>query len=143
MAAPDGLSIRGTALWDVLAQDPSTPAGVLALEACRTADRLDELDRIIAGKGVLDLLRFRLCDDEGTVAEVKFDNVMAEVRQQQNALRQMLVSLGMKPGAPVAKPKGSPLDELRAKREARGGDGASVPDAPRTTRERAATRRRR
>ena len=145
MTAPKGLGTRGTALWKSLAQAEDTPAGVLALEACRTADLLDDLHEIADGKGVLELLHFRLVTDDGSVAEVKFDNVVGEIRQQQNNLRQMLLSLGLKPGvaAEPAKPKGSPLDELRAKREAREGDGPADPDSPRTTRERTAARRRR
>jgi hypothetical protein len=35
---------RGTELWASLGQDEFTPAGVLAVEACRIADRLDRLD---------------------------------------------------------------------------------------------------
>lgn len=63
------------------------------------ADRLDELDRIIQGKGVLRLMRFRLedvfedADEKRTVVEVKFNSVLAEARQQQNVLKQLLVAL--------------------------------------------------
>ena len=58
--SPDGLGPRGSALWESLARSPETPDGVLALEACRAADRLDELDSIIHGKGVLHLMQLRL-----------------------------------------------------------------------------------
>lgn len=99
MTAPDDLSPRGAALWKALGQTLDTPAGALALEACRAVDRLDELDRIIAGKGVLNLMRFRLHMDDYdppiATVKVEFSNVLSEVRQQQMALKQMLVTLGI------------------------------------------------
>lgn len=75
------------------ATDPRQRA--LLVEAARIADRLDDLNEIIAGRGVLQLLRFRLVDDEGRVAEVKFDHVLSEARQQAVALRSLLQSLGV------------------------------------------------
>jgi hypothetical protein len=99
---------------------------VLALEACRAADRLDELDSIIHGKGVLHLMQFRLKDlfspdDERRVSvEVKFDSVLSEARQQQGVLRQMLVSLGLQsaPASESAAPA-STVDEFTQRRERR------------------------
>jgi len=113
------------ALWESLGCEEGTPEGVLALEACRAADRLDELDRVIAGKGVLNLMRFRgVVDGDEPVVVVKFDGVLGEARQQQNALRQMLITLGV--GAPVAKgeatpvsPKASAVDEFTKRRQER------------------------
>ncbi|WP_125777184.1 hypothetical protein [Antribacter gilvus] len=98
-----------------------TDARTLALltEAARIADRLDDLDDIIAGKGVLQLLRFRLVDDEGRVAEVKFDGVLAESRQQATALRGILAQLGVPKVEAVKPERRSGLDQLRARREAR------------------------
>ena len=124
--SPDGLGPRGSALWESLARSPETPDGVLALEACRTADRLDELDSIIHGKGVLHLMQFRLKDlfspdDERRVSiEVKFDSVLSEARQQQGVLRQMLVSLGLQ-SAPADSPAApaSTVDEFTQRRERR------------------------
>lgn len=63
----------------------------LALEAARAADRLDDIDRIIQGKGVLELMQFRLKElptdpsetGEPYVVEVKFQTVLAEARGQQ------------------------------------------------------------
>lgn len=91
----------------------------LLVEAGRIADRLDDLDRIITGKGVLELLRFRLVDHEGRVAEVKFDNVLSEARQQASALRGILAQLGVPKVEAVATVRGSKVDELRARRAAR------------------------
>lgn len=87
---PTGLGERGQVLWEHLKRgDPLVDA--LALEIARTADRLDELDNIIQGKGVLDLMQFRLTDlpsDEGDpfVVEVKFNAVMSEAKGQQASL---------------------------------------------------------
>lgn len=90
---------RGQLLESALA-----PAGsprsvqVLAEEAGRITDRLDELDRIIAGKGVLDLMRFRTkvfedLDHVEVNVNVVFDSVLGEARQQAGQLRQILDSL--------------------------------------------------
>lgn len=128
--AEDDLSLqsRGSVLFEALAPAGSTEGvRALALEAARIADRLDELDRIIAGQGVLNLMRFRLTsldfDDPEATVEVKFDSVLSEARQQAATLRQILHTLGVSgasASAPAApKQKGSPLDELNARRAAR------------------------
>lgn len=130
-AVPEGLYGRGAALWSALGQDAETPIGQLALEACRTADRLDELDSVIAGKGVLNLMAFRLSlDDELETGEreihvtIGFQNVLAEARQQQVTFANLLDRLGVKASAGKAKsaagPAANPLDELKSRREAKG-----------------------
>ena len=98
-----GAESQGDRLRSLLdsAKDPRQYA--LLVEAARIADRLDELDRIIAGKGVLNLMRFRLKDldeallfaDHPITIEVKFDSVLAEARQQASTLRALLQSLGV------------------------------------------------
>lgn len=123
-------------MWVSLGRDAARPDGVLALEACRAADRLDELDRVIQGKGVLNLMQFRIphafeSGDESVTVEVKFDNVLSEARQQQNVLRQLVVTLDSmgearseSVPAPTAPEVSTPLDELNRRRTARG-SGAS------------------
>jgi hypothetical protein len=91
----------------------------MLVEAARIADRLDDIDAIISGEGVLALLRFRLVDDEGRVAEVKFDNVMSEARQQAMAFRAILAQLGAEKFEAGAKAGGSILDQLAERRAAR------------------------
>lgn len=93
----------------------------LIREACRAVDRLADLDDVIAGKGVLELLRFRLVDREGRVAEVKFDGVLAEARQQQNNLSTLMKAIlpNLDPAAGVAKGR-DVLDEIAQRRAARG-----------------------
>ena len=125
---------RGQRLFDALTEGVTEEARlVLAEEAARVADRLDELDRIIAGKGVLELMRFRCRDlfsddDERNISvEVKFDHVLGEARQQTNGLRQVLTTLGVgktDAAEPAPAPAKSPLDELRERREKQHTGGA-------------------
>ena len=111
MAAPKtpaGLATRGKRTWKAMATDDMAPEQVLLLEeVCRSADRLEELDSIIQGRGVLELMQFRVphaVDDDGVVSvEVKFDNVLGEARQQQNVFKQLLVTFRQM--APGAKPQ--------------------------------------
>ncbi|POH58277.1 hypothetical protein CVS28_12605 [Arthrobacter glacialis] len=91
--SPTGLGDRGLSIWDALkSEDVSRNA--LALEAARTADRLDELDNIIQGKGVLNLMQFRLhmegSEDGEYNVEVKFQHVLTEARQQQTTFATLL-----------------------------------------------------
>lgn len=132
---PAGLHARGRALWSTFGLEPGTPAGELALEVCRAADRLDELDRIVAGKGVLQLMRFRLdpdwWDDEGdrhVHVKVSFQSVLSEARGQQAnfaalvaGLRAAIAEQGEKPGGtgPTRPAPVSALDQLAARRAER------------------------
>ena len=134
MSVADGLGERGKALWESLGHEsPATADGALALEAARLVDRLEELDSIIQGKGVLELMQFRVLDahmgeDEGEKrlhVEVKFNNVLAEARQQQNVLRQMLVTLAPPADAktastPTVAQPSSVTDEFTKRRRERG-----------------------
>lgn len=132
MTSPTGLGDRGLALWQSLSTG-DVARDALVLEASRLADRLDELDNIIQGKGVLDLMQFRLdfpeSDGEPFTVEVRFQNVLSEARQQQLAFNNILSKLGLK--AVEASPEtgqaqassNSPDDMLaarRAEREAAG-----------------------
>lgn len=133
MTAIDGLGERGKALWESLGHEsPATAEGAMALEAARLVDRLEELDSIIQGKGVLELMQFRVLDahmgdeDEKRLhVEVKFNNVLAEARQQQNVLRQMLATLAPSAdvktaSAPTTARQSSVTDEFTKRRRERG-----------------------
>lgn len=68
MDVPVGLGERGLSIWEALATE-DVPRNALVLEAARLADRLDELDDIIQGKGVLNLMQFRLDMESGEDGE--------------------------------------------------------------------------
>jgi hypothetical protein len=111
---------RGSALWEFLGQSSEfSSAGVLAVEACRLADRLDKLDEVIAGKGVLQLMHFRSMfeDDDERHLTMTVDHVLAEARQYALALQRVLESPALK--RPEAVKGASPIDALAARRTAR------------------------
>lgn len=119
MGVPEGLHERGAALWDSLGLLDSSAAGAVALEACRIADRLDELDRVIAGKGVLNLLSFRLdldleheSGDREVRVRVEFSHVLAEARQQAATLTALLSKLGLDVKAAPVGGEESPLARI-------------------------------
>lgn len=134
------LGKRGKKLLKSLAPEGSPAATVaLAEEAARIADRLDELDRIIAGNGVLNLMRFRVTsidfDDPEATVEVKFDNVLSEARQQAGALRQILSTLGIDAAKPAPAPKQSPAASVATDGSSSGGGGIESLAARRAERE--------
>ena len=101
MTASDwGLQERGAALYDEFDGD-DVPASRQSqvVEVARLVDRLEELNSVIAGKGVLNLMRFRLSeswgdeDDRTVLVRVQFDSVLAEARQSQLALERLMKSL--------------------------------------------------
>ncbi|GAA4117454.1 hypothetical protein GCM10022215_18130 [Nocardioides fonticola] len=115
----DGLGPRGARLWSAFGRALGTPGGEVALEACRIADRLDDLDEVIAGKGVLRLMQFRLgldfTDDERNERTVKvtveIGGVLAEARQQATAFKALVEKLGLDE---KAKPSGEEVSPLAA-----------------------------
>lgn len=120
---PVGLGERGQSVWDALAGDDVVRNAVV-LEAARTADRLDELDNIIQGKGVLNLMQFRVhgMEDDGENrninVEVKFAAPLAEARQQAMALAGLLKAAGVGEAAEGSKsgaPPATPLEGLMKK----------------------------
>lgn len=117
--------MAGSELVSALSDGSDEARHVLAVEAGRIVQRLDELDNIIQGKGVLDLMRFRVLDnylEDGSPelkVTVSFDNVLGEARQQANVLRQMLVTLGLGDAVEKHVERSSVLDELTKRRSAR------------------------
>lgn len=122
-----GLGERGLEIWKAL-KTGEIARDALVLEAARTADRLNELDNIIQGKGVLELMQFRSVlqesDEDTRVIEVKFQNVFSEARQQQLAFAGLIDKI-QRFGLSATAPKGGAagpvpagvtvLDEIRAK----------------------------
>lgn len=100
-AAPSGLGNGGRCLWRevVKVHELDITQLVQLEEACRAKDRLDELARIIEGKGVLELMHFRIphafipgLNGEVTV-EVKFDQVLNQANATANGMKQLLAAL--------------------------------------------------
>ncbi len=141
--SPQSLGTAGRKLWrSIVAIHSLDPMQLVQLEeACRAKDRLDEFDSIIHGKGVLNLMRFRLhesFDENGTYAsvEVRFDSVITQANATANLMKQLLAALrlpdaaGKRPqqrggargayttGAPTGDGKVSSLDRARARKGA-------------------------
>lgn len=108
----------------------SPPEALLLEEACRTADRLEQLDEVIRGKGVDGLLHLRhmhdQCDENQKLIVLSVDGVLSESRQQQNNLRQMLSTLvtTLRP-AKDEEPEADALDEIAARRARRQSEPAA------------------
>lgn len=128
-----GLGERGAALYASLAPAGTDVArAALALEAARTADRLDDLDQMIQGKGVMNLMMFRVLNKEidedytemNINVEVQIKSVLSEARQQGVALKGLLSALmdAESPAASSPVPASDPesdFEKRRAEREAR------------------------
>jgi hypothetical protein len=110
---PAGLGERGLSIWEAMATE-DVPRNALVLEAARLADRLDELDNIIQGKGVLNLMQFRLDMESGEDGEynveVKFQNVFSEARQQAIAFSTILSKLAPADSAAKATQNPAPAE---------------------------------
>ncbi|WP_258401554.1 hypothetical protein [Micromonospora saelicesensis] len=99
------LGTRGRRLWQQCTDDGAAlkPAErVLLEEACRTADRLDTLDRILRGDEDA-WMRFRV-NDGGDEVTVVVNSVLSEARQQQVALKALLAELRASQAGGPAKP---------------------------------------
>jgi hypothetical protein len=115
---------RGARLWREMSGDTrSGGERALVEEACRIADRLDELDGLLAG-GLEALLRFKLSDD-GADVTVVVNNPLAEARQQAAVLKQIVSELRQ---SAAPKPAG------RGAITAAGGPGVATGVADLTTR---------
>lgn len=125
-SAPGGLGDGGRSLWDAIAADYDLDVmqRVQLEEACRAKDRLDEFDSIIHGKGVLDLMRFRVQglsgepDERHMTVEVKFDNIITTANATANLMKQLLAAMRLPDAATGKKP------------QYRGARGAQRPSMP-------------
>jgi hypothetical protein len=92
--APVGLQARGRRMWaDSLAAWSLTPAHMVLLEeACRTADRLELLDKLIRAAVKAPPKAARESEDEPD-ATVTVAGLMAEGRAQQTVLKNLLTEL--------------------------------------------------
>lgn len=134
MIVPPGLGETGSAIYLSKAAGVSDPAALaLIKEAARCADRLDELDRIISGEGVLDMMKFRVNsiedtdDDRNISIELYFAAPLAEARQQQLRLTTLLnavsaIAPAVAPAIPAEEKPAAPpstFNELEARRARR------------------------
>jgi len=100
--APDGLRSGGSGLWaSLLAQDATlsdelNPTRDMAIEACRTKDRLDLLDEVCRTEPVM--------LDNGKGQPVAHP-AWVEARQQGNALKQLIVALRLPDKATGKRPQ--------------------------------------
>lgn len=88
---------RGQRLWDAHHDQVSGERGLVLLEeACRIADRLDQLDALLQGDADV---WCRLVHDLRTQDyELRVDGALIEARQQANVLRQLVAALPLKEG---------------------------------------------
>ena len=94
VTAPD-LGTRGRRLWHQITGDGPElrPAEqVLLEEACRSADRLDRLDRMLRGDEDA-WIRFHSINEDGSIVQVVINNLLSEARQQQVAMKALLAEL--------------------------------------------------
>ena len=117
----------GRALWSAVtsAHDLDEVQRVQLTEACRMKDRLDEFDQIIQGKGVLNLMRFRMedidamADEPSATVVVKFDGVIDKANATANAMKQLLAAMRLPDAATGKRPQ--------QRGGARGSYGAQTP----------------
>lgn len=125
MEMPESLSAGGRTLWAAVteAHELDIMQFVQLEEACRAKDRLDEFDSIIRGKGVLNLMRFRLHDSFGedsryATVDVKFDAVITQANATANLMKQLIAAMRLPDAATGKKP------------QYRGPRGAQKPSVP-------------
>lgn len=124
MKAPSTLGDGGRALWNAIDKDNELSATqrVQLEEACRAKDRLDQLDDILAGRGVLELLHFRsmlteYADDSRHIT-VTVDGVLNSANTTANLMKQLIAALRLP-------------DEITGKKpQYRGPRGAQKPTTP-------------
>ena len=109
-AAPRGLGRRGRKLWrDITSAHDLAPAELIVLaEACRTADRLEQLDELLRGD-VETWSRVQLPsreDDDELI--LRIDPALSEARQQATVLKQLLAALRLPDAESGAKPQRRP-----------------------------------
>lgn len=86
--------------------DDKFELSVLIVEACRVADRLEDLDALISGERKL---WARLRENREGDIYVSIDNALSEARQQANTLRQLLGEIHRQR---AANPEGPTDDDL-------------------------------
>lgn len=95
---------RGARLWQDMDGDKLAPGQrVLLEEACRIADRLDQLDALLRGEADV-WARITLPKGDDSELVLRVDAAMSEARQHATALKQLVAEL--RAAAVPAKPAG-------------------------------------
>lgn len=117
--APTVGGSRGRRLWDEMGGDDlSGGRRVLLEEACRIADRLDALHKLLGGDA-RDWLSIVETKGHPDRQEIVIDKLLAETRQQATALKQIIAELRQS-GADDGQERGVDiLDQLAAQRAKR------------------------
>jgi hypothetical protein len=120
MSPSEPFGDRGAKLHaDLLALKEYNPAELILIEeACRMADRLEDLDGIIHGKGVINLMHLRHMGDDESEITMTVDAVLAEARQLQLAFQRVAMTLKLESGA-ISEAEVDTGDDLAAQRAAR------------------------
>lgn len=107
--APARLRARGKRLWVDINEAHALDAAQLVQleEACRIVDRLEALDRLLTGDASDWIEVIEAKGSDGTV-EVVIDKALAEARQQQNILKQILAALRLPDEATGRRPQRRP-----------------------------------
>lgn len=112
---PSGLGPRGSVVWRALAPANSADIGraLLASEAARLADRLDQLHAVISGDSATwALVEVPKAKVDGELAlRVDITSAVSEARQTANVLRQIVAQLN---AAGAGGGAGSPVEAGRA-----------------------------
>jgi hypothetical protein len=130
---PEDLDERGAQLWRDMGGSYEMDAGARLLlhEACRLADRMEKLDRVLRGDGAT-WVSIELPRDgsEDEPLRLKVDGALAEARLHVTTLRQVLAQLrrvrptgrllpGNNGDDSPKKPERNPVDEIAARRDLR------------------------
>lgn len=104
---PPGLRERGRWLWRQMIPGQSWgPAQrVMIEEACRLADRMDQLDRLL--RGDIDVWARLLVDEDTGTAALVVDRALGEARMHATAYKQILAELRQGAKGGTAKPAAS------------------------------------
>jgi hypothetical protein len=124
---PSGLGTRGRRLWrDLTTASRHGPAQlVLAEEACRLADRLDQLHALLSGEASAWASLQLASDDGATEVTVIISSVLSEARLHATALKGIVTELRQAtPSVAASDPDIDPVqaihDEVARKRAQRG-----------------------
>lgn len=108
---PD-LGRSGRRLWREMSGDDTTgEVRTLTVEACRIADRLDQLDRLLRGDDDA-WIRLHSANEDGSIVKVVVNQALAESRQQAVALARITAELRQARGG--GKPAGKPAPTGKA-----------------------------